>query len=225
MIPAGFMAKRDVARPEWIAAPSEFQGRVSEWKDEQGFGFVTPNGGGDRVFLHIKSITSRRRPTLGELVRYRLAKDERGRARAEAVSYVSAREHAPERRGVRTSFLLFAIAYVALATAIHSSSPLHLVTPGAYLLLSVIAYIAYAVDKSAARKGRWRVKESSLQLLALLGGWPGALFAQELLRHKSTKASFRAGFWAMVALNVGACAWLATSAGARFAGTLMLAWD
>lgn len=73
---------------------------------------------------------------------------------------------------------------------------------GMYLTLSLLTFIAYAIDKSAAKRGKWRTKESTLHLLALMGGWPGALFAQNLLRHKSVKASFRNIFWLTVVANL-----------------------
>lgn len=38
-----------------------YQGKITDWKDDKGFGFVTPNGGGPRVFVHIKSFSSRQR--------------------------------------------------------------------------------------------------------------------------------------------------------------------
>jgi len=72
----------------------------------------------------------------------------------------------------------------------------------------------YAVDKSAAKKGIWRTQESTLHLLSLTGGWPGALVAQQKLRHKSKKESFRLVFWATVVLNLGAFVWLHTPTGA-----------
>ena len=40
-----------------------------------------------------------------------------------------------------------------------------------YVVVSVLTYIAYAMDKSAARKGKWRTSESTLHWLSLLGGW------------------------------------------------------
>ena len=61
----------------------------------------------------------------------------------------------------------------------------------AYAMASLIAFLVYAFDKSAARRDRWRVSEQTLHPLALAGGWPGALIAQRWLRHKSKKASFR----------------------------------
>jgi len=73
---------------------------------------------------------------------------------------------------------------------------------GLYLVASVASFLAYAVDKSAAREGGRRTAENTLHGLALLGGWPGALLAQQVLRHKSSKASFRQAFWATVGLNV-----------------------
>jgi len=71
-----------------------------------------------------------------------------------------------------------------------------------YLALSGVAVIAYAIDKSAARSGAWRSSEQSLLLLGLAGGWPGAIVAQQLLRHKTRKASFQSAFWGSVVFNV-----------------------
>jgi len=79
---------------------------------------------------------------------------------------------------------------------------------GLYLLASAAAFVAYALDKSAARNDRWRIRENTLQVLALLGGWPGALLGQQLLRHKSSKTSFQMVFWLMVLLNCVVLSWL-----------------
>ena len=61
-----------------------------------------------------------------------------------------------------------------------------------YLVASLVTFFTYAVDKSAAGRDPWRTRESTLHGFALLGGWPGALASQRLLRHKSAKASFQA---------------------------------
>ena len=82
-----------------------------------------------------------------------------------------------------------------------------------YLLISLITFFAYAFDKVAAKDGAWRTKESTLHLLSLVGGWPGALIAQQKLRHKSKKQSFRSAFWFTVIMNVGIFAWMFTAAG------------
>jgi uncharacterized membrane protein YsdA (DUF1294 family) len=72
----------------------------------------------------------------------------------------------------------------------------------AYLSLSLAAFMAYAFDKSAAAAGRWRTAEQTLHLIALAGGWPGALLAQQVLRHKTSKPGFVGVFWITVGLNV-----------------------
>jgi uncharacterized membrane protein YsdA (DUF1294 family) len=79
---------------------------------------------------------------------------------------------------------------------------------GLYLVLSAVTYAAYAADKAAARNGRRRTRERTLHLLALAGGWPGALAAQRVYRHKTKKASFRAGFWFTVAVNCAVLGWV-----------------
>ena len=101
--------------------------------------------------------------------------------------------------------LTFLVIY--LAAAWNWNVP-HAVAAG-YLVLSAVAFIAYAVDKATAVSGRWRTKESSLLLLGLLGGWPGAMVAQQVFRHKTTKASFRRLFWSTVVLNI--CAFVILS--------------
>jgi uncharacterized membrane protein YsdA (DUF1294 family) len=78
----------------------------------------------------------------------------------------------------------------------------------AYVAMSIFAVSFYAMDKNAAINDSWRVKENTLYFIALLGGWPGALFAQDALRHKTRKAAFQFSFWLTVALNCCALAWL-----------------
>jgi uncharacterized membrane protein YsdA (DUF1294 family) len=77
-----------------------------------------------------------------------------------------------------------------------------------YLAASAASIVIYAIDKSAARHGRWRARESTLHLLAVIGGWPGALLAQRLFRHKSRKPSFQATFLLTVVLNCALVWWL-----------------
>ncbi|TDR52710.1 uncharacterized membrane protein YsdA (DUF1294 family) [Halomonas ventosae] len=82
---------------------------------------------------------------------------------------------------------------------------------GTYLLASLAAVILYGVDKAAARRGDRRIRESTLQLVALVGGWPGALLARRWFRHKTRKQPFGIILWGCAALNLGLVAWLATA--------------
>jgi uncharacterized membrane protein YsdA (DUF1294 family) len=79
---------------------------------------------------------------------------------------------------------------------------LPLAVGAAYLLLSALCFASYALDKSAARRGERRTPESRLLVLGLLGGWPGAVLAQQWLRHKTIKQPFRGMFWLTVAANI-----------------------
>jgi uncharacterized membrane protein YsdA (DUF1294 family) len=72
----------------------------------------------------------------------------------------------------------------------------------AYVVGTSVCLLAYAIDNSAAVAGRWRVSEGTLLFLGLACGWPGAVLGQQLVRHKSSKASFRSAFWGTVGANV-----------------------
>jgi uncharacterized membrane protein YsdA (DUF1294 family) len=85
----------------------------------------------------------------------------------------------------------------------------------AYFIVSAITFIVYALDKSAAKGNRWRIEENTLHLCGLFGGWPGALLAQRLFRHKTKKTSFQVVFWITVILNVGVIGWLLFSSAAQ----------
>jgi uncharacterized membrane protein YsdA (DUF1294 family) len=61
----------------------------------------------------------------------------------------------------------------------------------------------YRFDKQAAEFNDWRIREDSLHLLSLFGGWPGALVAQRVFHHKTKKTSFQILFWTTVLLNIG----------------------
>jgi uncharacterized membrane protein YsdA (DUF1294 family) len=71
-----------------------------------------------------------------------------------------------------------------------------------YSILSIITFIAYGIDKTAAINNDNRIKESHLHILALAGGWPGAIIAQRHYRHKTQKRFFRFVFWLTVIFNV-----------------------
>ena len=101
-------------------------------------------------------------------------------------------------------------AFALAALIINALWPLPLWAAGLYLGASILCFIVYAVDKSAAHAGRRRVSESTLLLLGLIGGWPGAIVAQQTLRHKTQKTSFRKAFWVTVFANVVVFAVLAT---------------
>ena len=85
--------------------------------------------------------------------------------------------------------------------------------PLSYLLLSLLTFGFYWRDKRAAMRGAWRTPERTLQLLGLMGGWPGGYLAQRLLRHKCSKRSFQVEFWMSVVGNLALQTWLFSTHG------------
>lgn len=102
---------------------------------------------------------------------------------------------------------LVVVSLSALAWLIITSQQSVLITK-VYAVIASLAFIAYAIDKAAAKSDRWRIPESTLHVLGLLGGWPGAMLAQTLLRHKSVKREFRLIFWVTVVVNLLVLGWL-----------------
>lgn len=188
-----------------------YQGRLQDWNDEKGFGFVTPNGGGPRAFVHIKAFDHLpQRPCDGVLISYAPHKDVRGRLNAGAVRFAAAGKPQPATaRGAsprmlpRTALGLLALLAAALGWIARLVPD---AVMGAVLGLSLLTLLFYVTDKAAAQRNRWRTPESTLHLLALLGGWPGALVAQGLFHHKTSKRSFQRTFWTTVVLNVAGLA-------------------
>lgn len=76
-----------------------------------------------------------------------------------------------------------------------------------YFTLSFFTFLLYAIDKRNAIKGRRRISEKTLQISALLGGWPGALLAQQTFRHKTQKRPFILVLWLGILINTGVFAY------------------
>lgn len=202
-------------------------GKISEWHDNRGFGFVAPVGddaANGRVFFHIRDYDQGlRRPEVGELVKFSASKQGDGRWRASRVrrAVASPRANAtatkPRKATARPvrhlapawSLVLLVLAYAcAVALAVeHERLPMELVFW--FVAANGITLLFYYGDKVAAQRGESRTSESTLHALEFVGGWPCALLAQRLFRHKTTKASYRAGFWTAVVLHIVVVAGLA----------------
>ncbi len=187
-----------------------FDGVLKSWNDDRGFGFIEPAQGGREIFVHIKAFPGGSgRPQVGQALTFKVEIGPNGKQRAHSVQY-PVRGRAPRQQRTESPApwtaprvlaipAFFGVCYYVSQT--WGAKPIILL---AYVVASVLAFFAYAFDKAAAVRGSWRTQETTLHLLGLAGGWPGALLAQQLLRHKSSKPSFVAVFWCTVVINVGA---------------------
>jgi len=76
-----------------------------------------------------------------------------------------------------------------------------------YLLaINAATFAAFALDKRAAERRAWRIPEHRLLMMAAFGGSPGALVAQQTLRHKTRKEPFRTSLWLIVAAQAAVLA-------------------
>lgn len=145
-----------------------YQGRISQWREDRGFGFIAPSSGGEELFVHARAFVSRqRRPVGNEVVTYQIGVDASGRACARHVAFL--RETRSSQRIAAGSRVArwFAGGFLGFVVVAAYFGRLPLALPLLVVIASLVAFLAYALDKSAARSKRWRIKETTLRLLAL----------------------------------------------------------
>ncbi|WP_445661044.1 DUF1294 domain-containing protein [Acinetobacter sp. F16] len=195
------------------------QGRLVEWFDDKGYGFIQPNDASkDRVFLHIKDFARQGpRPIVGCALEYTVLLDGDGRFRAQQVMYLKASQTQkilPKPKNVngqQQKLKPMQIACIAYILALAVFTLLGMLSGMVLLFISIVnalTYWLYAQDKEAALLGNRRIPEQSLHILSFLGGWPTAWLAQERLRHKTQKQPFRKIYFCTIALNILLILWL-----------------
>jgi uncharacterized membrane protein YsdA (DUF1294 family)/cold shock CspA family protein len=205
----------------------ELRGQLKSWNDQKGFGFIRPEQGGEAIFAHISAMRRARRPVQGDHVLYLSERDKAGRLHATHIRLnagLSLDEPAIRRKPVTPTTkaakptkaaprarrngavrrpLLKSLGFVLLCL-LPALGILRLAGQGsywplfAYSLGRLFAFALYMHDKRRSLHSGRRTPEARLHLVELLGGWPGALIAQQSLRHKTRKLSFQLVFWLIV---------------------------
>lgn len=198
------------------------RGRIKSWKDDRGFGFIEPQSGGEQVFFHISGMArGAPRPSLGEVVSFDMATSPDGKVRGVKVGPVGLAAVSNILMSKRVSLFVIAILIFPLLWWLmklgNISSALYLVVSG----MSAMTFFLYGIDKWAAKREAQRTSENTLQFCALIGGWPGALLAQQVFLHKTSKRSFQIIFRVMVVVNCAVVGLLSSPAGAVFVRQLL----
>ncbi|MDQ1208946.1 uncharacterized membrane protein YsdA (DUF1294 family)/cold shock CspA family protein [Acinetobacter baylyi] len=195
------------------------QGRLVEWFDDKGYGFIQPNDSQKgRVFLHIRDFARKGpRPIVGCALEYLVILDEQGRHRAIQVVYLKAQQARPNqpknnvnKPNQPSTLAPMQIACVLYILAIAVLSWMHVLPSYSFIfiaLMNALSYWLYAQDKEAAQLGNRRMPEQSLHIVAFLGGWPAAWLAQQKLRHKTQKQPFRKIYFCTIVLNILLLLW------------------
>lgn len=193
----------------------ELSGLIKQWNDEKGFGFIKSDHSAD-VFFHISVLRGDCRPKIGDKVFYLQKKDAQGRLVAEHVRHMELTVDNPSirKRPSISKFnnteshiknmwlkLVFFCGLLVLPLLgvseffVKKNEPWVL---GLYVISSVIAFFLYWIDKRKAENNSHRIPEARLHFFESLGGWVGALPAQQIFRHKTRKPSYQIVFWLIV---------------------------
>lgn len=197
-----------------------YEGVIKSWKSDKGFGFIQSRGTEKDIFIHIRDLKhSNYQPQQGDNVIYQIVSDEDGKIRAydafiqgqeisQQYRRKSFKKNQPREQKTKREYplgmpsLLF-IAAVPFGFSAFLIKEQHNFIPFfVYLIMSLTTFIIYARDKTMAHKNEWRTSESTLHLFELLGGWPGALITQRVIRHKNKKTSFQITFWVIVIFHL-----------------------
>jgi uncharacterized membrane protein YsdA (DUF1294 family)/cold shock CspA family protein len=177
------------------------KGFILKWNDDRGFGFIQPEGDADTVFVHISGIPrSGQRPKEGDTVTFLVDRSER---RSKAVDVQIKGLPLPDNVTVAyvVAMLWLGIYFLYVVNLLPLPWPL-----AGYIVMSIITFGFYYVDKKRAEARRWRITGTTLHVLEGLGGWPGALIAMAMLRHLTRRTEHLRMFGAICAIHLAA--WL-----------------
>ncbi len=183
-------------------------GTLVTWNDDRGFGFIALDRDQSQIFVHISAFPAcSGRPKVQQWLTFEIEQTAEGKQRAKNIELYrpeaqkqATREPSSAPASSKAWYVLGAFLLLWCVMALSRT-----VWPGffpPYVLMSVLCFAAYAFDKRAAETGAWRTSENSLILLGLACGWPGAICAQQVFRHKTSKQVFQQRFWVSVVLNI-----------------------
>lgn len=187
------------------------KGRLAEWNDDRGFGFIEGDDR-QRYFVHIKSIARiANRPRVGDRLQF-----ERGIGRDSKIAAVDVRiaganplptraertrgltDGRSQRREIRQFVALVLLVILGMGLSM-GTIPFWLAL--IYFAVGVVSFLSYGADKGFAEAGAWRISESRLHMVDLCCGIIGGLIGQAVYRHKTSKQRFSAVTWLITGVH------------------------
>ena len=82
---------------------------------------------------------------------------------------------------------------------------------GYLLVVNITSFFLYGIDKYKAKKGKWRISEATLLLMAVIGGSIGAWVGMRIWHHKTMHKKFKNGIPIIIILQVALAVYLHTN--------------
>ena len=172
------------------------KGKIQTWNDDKGYGFIQPDDKSKNIFLHISGLNNGRRPRIGDRISYQIERD-----RSNRLSAKNAQLEGVLPSGINLiNLLVLLICPITLGWGLGINS--FAVSLLWYSFINTVTFFVYGDDKNRAKQDKWRISENKLHTLELLGGFTGALIAQQHYRHKSKKQSYQIVFLLIVFIHI-----------------------
>jgi len=197
-----------------MTSPRRIKGEILEWNSAKGFGYAGPKGGSaaaQLVFVPKSSFSRKGRdPKVGDTVHLDIVslpdtpqnRKRKTLLRADRAEFVADAAVISSQGGSESLLLGMSLLYLAIQGVIGYLFHPVIAVFAVSVAMSLVTFGYYGEDKAMAKRQGRRVPERQLQILAVLGGWPGAAAAQSVFRHKTKKESFQATFMLMIAANI-----------------------
>jgi len=126
-------------------------GTISGWKDEKGFGFITPKSGGKTIFFHINNYSkTHKRPLKNLEVQYYISIDQQGRKKAIEVCPTKGHKNNGRELTQKINSIILFGAFSIVLIYLYSSNLIPVELVSIYVIICVITFLMYAKDKNAA---------------------------------------------------------------------------
>lgn len=181
-------------------------GEIIQWQPEKSSGLVQVAQLDEPIIFHLHDVENPQiSPQVGEKVTIQAAYDANTlRWTATQITSEQRQQQMQQQKIKKPAFLWQGVLFGLVATAVWllvlAMTERWLIIPT--IFMSVISFALFAIDKYKARHQQWRIAESSLHLMDLLGGWCGGLLAMTALRHKIHKKSFLVIFIITVIMHI-----------------------